>query len=240
MEIKKSLLALAAPLVVLNVLFAARSCPAAAPATNNMARLELTQELPNVGELSLYVKSIAAPYKLRGEARSTTDTLFYLELRKRGGTKSIRVWEEACLVDFQRQGCGRPTGFAFGSAEGYTSSVAFVYWILGRVNFCEINPDHAVTSNAEKTLTGLANREWTEEVKFLKDRDWGSHPFPTGIEFRTLVPSYPWDAFDGNPPRVTKIWREADNWNMQIAVGQPEMHLLLRDGAKEWVWVNKP
>jgi len=27
---------------------------------------------------------------------------------------------------------------------------------------------------------------------------------------------------------------------MQIAVGQPEMHLLLRDGAKEWVWVNKP
>jgi len=232
--------AVAVCLAIISMLsLAAASSGRASQNGTSTATLLLSQELPDRSKLLLYEKRITTLFKLYGQSKVATDTVYYLQQERPETGKRTRVWEQGYLCDFQRQPTGKPTSFTLALVDGYTSSIALTYWEATDLRFFQISPTKVLASSAEERIKRLEGKEFADEARKITLRDYGNLD-PTIIAFRRLYPAYGWDSVAGNPPSVTKIWRQEDSWNIQIAVGKPDMHLQLRDGTKEWVWINKP
>jgi len=199
--------------------------------------LQLRKELPNGGVLLLYEQFLSYPFRLRDQAKTRTATVYFLETRRPGESKRTRIWEEGYWINFAGGGLGKPRGFTLGIAEGYTSPIGLAYWESSEIRFFEIDPRTARTSRFLALVHGQVGKERLAKDFSALD---SSKPDRQSVPFGRLFPSYPWNAINSNPPSIRKISREQGGWNMTIAVGQPEMHLQLRDGTKEWVWLNKP
>lgn len=201
--------------------------------------LLVSRQLSDGSKLSLYQKSVPWSYRSDRAPKAMIATVYYMELEKADTGQPVRIWQQGYRIDFGSVGLGKPRGFAIGVADAYTSAIALAFWERTTLRFVQVNPERPVQEAFEDVLERLKEKRSSEVYK-------GGMPVgarssdPSRIRFSDLLPMYLWDAIDGNPPRVTRIWRERDSWNIQIAVGQPETHLQLRDGAKEWVWVNKP
>jgi len=215
----------------------------AAPDAGSSPTLQLAVQLPDGGRLLLYEKFVPWSYKAPSLPKGLVEpvaTAYYLELENSATGRRTCIWERGYGINFKAVWLGRPRGFALGLAQGYTSPVAIAYWEGGSIRFYEADPARPVPDRFEALLEKDKDRNFPQFSKGGRFGDW-KKPGRSLAPFDALYPKYFWrDAGYSYPPQIKKIWREADSWNMQIAVGQPEMHLLLRDGAKEWVWVNKP
>jgi len=202
------------------------------------ATLLAYRALPDGGVLRVQRQFISYPYIFRAQTKVARDTLYFLDFEKRAGDKPVRIWEAPFGADFSHPGLGMPKGFILGFDENRTSSVALAFWEARFLRFIEINPHKPVKDCFEdfiRRTVGSSPQPSKDQRPYYprkSDRNW--------LNFEDLIPGYFLDAAFLDSPNITNLWHEKDAWHMTLAARHATMHLVLRDGAKEWVWVNKP
>ena len=189
---------------------------------------------PDATTVFLYQVFVKWSERFYGKPTSGTATLYYMIAEDPARHQRRRVWEESYLFDVRAEPFFRPKGFSLHFADVESSCVVLLYWDQTELRVSLLNPRRAHPARFEQFYRNLEGKEVsTVDPKIAPPRGpWDVYP---SVRFKVLLPGYAWDPVAGNPPKIGKVWREADSWNIQIAVGQPEMHLRLADGAKEWV-----
>jgi len=199
----------------------------------------LASAAPDGTTYRLYQTFVTWSDKIHGKQRSRTETLYYLVLEDSHTGVQTRIWEQGYGIDARRLMLFAPTGFTLHFVDDDTSPIVLAYWERKNIHLFRINPKRARKAQFERLVNELEGKESTTVAWDIKRR-YPPLDVPAVVQFKALLPHYDWDPVAGNPPRITNIWRDKEGWHMTIAATDPEMHLLLRDAAKEWVWVNKP
>jgi len=185
------------------------------------------------GRFLLYEQFLPRRFRLDDRDIITTVTLYYVERHAVEG-KRQRIWERGFWENFKRQSLRKPRGFVLAGADDYSSRVGIAFWEMYDVQFYEVDANRPIGQRFQESLKQNADKHVSQLSRAIK-YDYIPKTIP-----HDCLPQWDWSPLVDNPPKITGLWHSNEGWHMTIAATKPEMHLVLRHGTKEWVWINKP
>jgi len=204
--------------------------PQANEGNHTSPTLKLLYRLPRGSSLRFSEKAVVRHFKFRGQARSRPEVLYYLDLEDTRTKQAARLWEGVYSRSLPQ---GYPSNPVVVQREDAPSSIGFALTEAFTVRFYEIDLQRPIAILHEERIRNGENEE------FLLGRP-ASDPSRTIFFPSSYIAEEEWVLLGERPPRVTKLWRDQRTWRMTVAAAAREFHFVLRDGTKEWVWINRP